>query len=214
MYIVSILKSKKVGDDVMITNDFLDMVNSGVKQSTDNWGTGVILQDPFTKKILLAKRTDNGMYGGPGGKVENGESPCQGICRECKEESNVTLNNMYCYDMNLHDSPNGKNWVDFLFYSDDFDASNITNQQTEMEPFDWYTVEEALNLNLFPPTRAGLDLAMQHGLLKDNPTMGGDVIPYIECPTSASQIMDSPPCQYSYEEPEQIFTTHQWLPWD
>ena len=204
-----------------MTNDFKDLVCCGVKHSTDNWGTGVIIHDPITNCILLAKRTDTGTYGTPGGKVEMGESPKDGVIRECLEESNVKINSMVCYGDNLHSSPNGKNWVDFLFYSKDYDASALKNQESEMEDWNWVPVSEALNMDLFPPSRTGLELAIERGILGDNQIDISDTvvkpawyIPFVECPTSASQIMDSPPCQYSYVEPEQVFTTHQWLPWD
>lgn len=197
-----------------MTSDFKDLVCSGVKHSTDNWGTGIIVQDPVTQKILLAKRTDNGQYGGPGGKVEMGESPRDGVLRECMEESNVRVNSMMCYGNNLHTSPNGKNWVDFLFHTTDFDASQLKNQESEMEEWDWYTIDEALHMDLFPPTRTGLEMAIECGVMDTTSPMGGNLIPFVDCPTSASQVMDSPPCQYSWSEPEKVFTTHQWLPWD
>ena len=195
-----------------MTKDFINLVNNGVKRSTDNWGTGVILQHPETGKILLAKRTDTGEYGSPGGKVENSESPSQGVVRECLEESNVKIKDMYCYGNNLHTSPNGKNWVDFLFYSNSFDDTNIQNQETEMEPFDWFDVHQALNLNLFPPTRTALEMALECGLLNND-----GYIPYMTCPTSASAVSDSYPCQYSYVEPEQTYEgklTSPWIYWD
>ena len=208
----------------MMTNDFKSLVVNGVKHSTDNWGTGVILHDPTTNCILLAKRTDTGTYGTPGGKVEMGESPRDGVLRECMEESNVKINSMICYGDNLHTSPYGKNWVDFLFYSNDFDASALKNQESEMEEWSWVPVSEAFGMDLFPPSRTGLEMAIDQGIMTNvNPAVVDisdtvqnplHYIPFVECPTSASQIMDSPPCQYSYVEPEQIFTTHQWLSWD
>ena len=197
-----------------MTQDFINMVNNGVKRSSDNWGTGIILQNPMTKKILLAKRTDTGEYGTPGGKVEYQESPKQGVIRECKEESNVTIKDMICYGNNLHVAPNGKNWVDFLFYSNAFDDSNIKNQETEMEPFDWYSVDEALSMNLFPPSRTGLELAISAGVL-DGVT--DNFIKFVDCPTTASAVSDSYPCQYSYCEPEQTFEgklVSPWIYWD
>lgn len=181
----------------MIDNDFYDLVVNGVKHSTDNWGTGVILQHPQTKKILLAKRTDTKEYASPGGKAEYQESPRDGILRECKEESNVTIHNMVCYDFRTHSSPNGKNWVDFLFYSNDFDDSNIRNQESEMEPFEWFTPEEALQLNLFPPTKASLIRAIELGLV-DGTCEESNYIPFVECPTSGFAAKDSCCCAYSY----------------
>ena len=199
-----------------MTNDFKDLVCSGVKHSTDNWGTGIIIHNPVTNCILLAKRTDNGMYGTPGGKVEMGESPKEGILRECLEESNVQINSMVCYGDNLHTSPNGKNWVDFLFYSNSFDDSNIQNQKSEMSEFNWYSVEDALKLNLFPPSRTGLEIAIENGILNLEADES-KYIKYVNCPTSASEVMDSPACQYSYQEPEQTYEGQlisPWIVWD
>lgn len=198
----------------MMDRDFYDLVTNGKKHSTDNWGTGVILQHPQTKKILMARRTDGDRpYATPGGKVEYGESPMEGICRECLEESNVAIHDMKCYDFRTHSSANGKNWVDFLFYSDSFDDSDIQNQETEMEPFEWFDVDEAMELNLFPPTRASLESAISLGLLEGN-CHEKDYIPFVDCPTSGFAAKDSCINAYSYQEPEQVFTTHQFLEWD
>lgn len=150
----------------MVDKDFLDMVDNGkLKSSGSQWGCGVILLDPNTGKILLAKRTDNHQWATPGGKIEIGETPKQGIIRECKEESNVKINSMIVYDYSAHTAPNGKNWLDFLFLSMDFDASNIKNQESEMEPFQWFSIAEALQLDLFPPSRKGLETAIELGIL-------------------------------------------------
>lgn len=199
----------------MIDNDFINLVNSGVKRSTDNWGTGIILQHPQTKKILLAKRVDTGDYGGPGGKVELSESPRDGILRETKEESNITIRDMSCYDFKTHTSPNGKNWVDFLFYSNNFDDSDIKNQPSEMGEFGWYDVSETMRMNLFPPTRAGIERALELGLL-DGTADTANYIPFVDCPTSATAVMDSPPCQYSFQPQPEVFDSpnYNWYEWD
>lgn len=197
----------------MIDNDFIALVNTGVKHSTDNWGTGVILQHPVTGRILLARRTDGEhQFASPGGKVEMGESPKDGILRECLEESNVAIKDMCCYDFRTHSAPNGKNWVDFLFYSNSFDDSDIQNQESEMEPFDWYDVDEALSLDLFPPTRAGLERAIELGLVSNPEKLG--FIEFVDCPRSASEVMDSVTNAYSYEEPETVFVNNQGFYWD
>lgn len=200
----------------MVDKDFYDLVNNGVKRSSDNWGTGVILQHPVTNKILLARRTDGDkQYASPGGKVEYQESPKEGILRECREESNVTIKDMCCYDFRTHSSPNGKNWVDFLFYSNNFDDSDIHNQPSEMEEFSWFNVEDALNLDLFPPTKAALKRAVELGL-----TAGScdeqNYIPFVDCPSTPSAVQDSCCCAYSFVEPEKIFDKGDapYLPWD
>lgn len=207
---------------LIVSDDLKMLVTSSRKQSTDSWGIGIILHDPRTNKILLAKRTDNGMYGSPGGKVEIGETPAEGIIRECKEESNVTINSMICYGYFPHTDPLGRSWTSFQFYSNDFDAVSLINQQSEMEQFSWYTIPDALQMDLFPPCKIALSNALDEGIISeiapvdisDTVVQGSKYIPFMECPTSASQIMDSPPCQYTWTEPEKVFTTHQWLPWD
>lgn len=42
-------------------------------------------------KILLQRRSDNGLWGLPGGSVEIGESVCQAILREVREETGLTV---------------------------------------------------------------------------------------------------------------------------
>lgn len=197
----------------MMDRDFVELVNTGVKHSTDNWGCGVILQHPQTKKILLARRTDTHTWASPGGKVEYQESPKQGVLRECKEESNVTIHNMSCYDYRVHTAPNGKNWVDFLFYSDSFDDSDVKPQATEMEPFEWFTVDEALQLDMFEPTKRALLSAIALGLL-DGTCDEENYIPFVDCPSTPSAAQDSCHCAYSFVEPETVFANNQGLYWD
>ena len=63
----------------MVDKDFLDLVEHGTMKQGNNYGCGVILLDPNTGKILLAKRTDNHQWATPGGKVEIGETPKEKI---------------------------------------------------------------------------------------------------------------------------------------
>lgn len=149
----------------MLDKDFYNLVQNGRMTTGNNWGTGVLLVHPATGKILLAERTDTHNWASPGGKVENGESPMTGCIRECLEESNVGINSMICYDSALHVADNGKNWVSFMFLSRDFDDSNIKNQESEMGEFGWYSVAEALDMNLFYATRKSIERAIELGVL-------------------------------------------------
>lgn len=150
-----------------VDKEFLDLVENGKMRSGQHWGCGMILFDPNSEKILLARRKDTKTWATPGGKIEPGETPKQGVLRETKEESNVTVNSMICYDYCAHLAENnGKNWLDFLFISSDFDYSNLKNQETEMEKFEWATIEQALQLDLFPPSRKGLEIAIEKGILR------------------------------------------------
>lgn len=196
---------------IKINNEWTAMVENSTPKSTDHWGTGVILQDPLTDMVLLAPRVDNGLWGSPGGKVELGETPFNGIIRECKEESNIDIIEMEFYGVNLHSAPSG-DWVSFMFYSKFYDDSQLKSQPSEMGQFSYFTVEDALTLDLFPPTEFALKQAQAMGLLDGTKQSG--YISFVECPTSASGAMKGVPCQYSVLTPENTSTEHSWLYWD
>lgn len=196
-----------------IDNDLENLVTTSCMKQGNNWGTGMLIIHPTTKKLLLGKRVDTHDYCSPGGKVEVGESPLQGVLRETKEESNIRVNSCKLYDYEMHTADNGKNWTSFMFLTDDFDDSELQNQESEVEPWGWYDVEEALSMDLFPPTRKSIERAIEAKLL-DTDCESENYIPFVECPTSGFMAKDSCCCAYSYEEPEQVFTTHQGLYWD
>ena len=198
---------------MFIDNDLKELVTTSSMKQGNNWGTGMLIIHPVTRKILLGKRIDTHNFCSPGGKVEIGESPLQGVLRETKEESNIKVNSCNFYSYEMHTAENGKNWTSFMFITDDFDDSAIKNQESEVEPWDWYTVEEALEMDLFPPTRKSLERAIEEDVIymAHEPN---NYIPFVECPSTASGVQDSCCCAYSYSQPEEVFTTHQLLPWD
>jgi len=53
-------------------------------------GVGVIIVDK-EDRILLEQRSDNGMWGIPGGAIEPGESVINAAIREVKEETNLDI---------------------------------------------------------------------------------------------------------------------------
>ena len=53
-------------------------------------GVGVIIVDK-EGRILLEKRSDNGMWGIPGGAIEPGESVINAVIREVKEDTNLDI---------------------------------------------------------------------------------------------------------------------------
>ena len=58
--------------------------------TTIRLGVGVIILDNESR-ILLEKRSDNGMWGVPGGAIEPGESVINAAIREVKEETNLDI---------------------------------------------------------------------------------------------------------------------------
>jgi 8-oxo-dGTP pyrophosphatase MutT (NUDIX family) len=53
-------------------------------------GVGVIVRNA-TGQILLEKRSDNGLWGPPGGRIEPGESVAEAAVREVREETGLTV---------------------------------------------------------------------------------------------------------------------------
>ena len=192
----------------MIDKDLKDLITSSQMKSGNNWGCGMILVHPQTRKILLAKRSDTKEWCSPGGKVEIGESPLQGVIRETQEESGIKVNTCNFYSYEMHVAPNGKNWTSFMFISDDFDESTLKAQESEIDgDWEWFSIEEAMSLELFPPSRKGLERAIEKDVIYMD-HKSDDEIPYIECPTSSAGVSyakDSCVCAYSFCPEDSIF---------
>lgn len=201
---------------MVIDKDLYQLVTTGKMTSGANWGTGMLIVHPTTGKILLGKRTDNGLMCSPGGKVEVQESPMMGVLRETLEESNIKIHSMKLYDVEMHTAENGKNWTSFMFLSNDFDDSGLQNQVSEVEPWAWYSLDDALKLDLFPPTQKSIERAIEVGLLGEDTDESSDpshYIPFVECPTSGFGA-DSCCCAYSWQPQETVFTNSEGLYWD
>ena len=62
------------------------------KDSKLSVGVSAIIFNPYHTAILLIKRTDNGRYCFPGGRLEPGESLTEGCVREAEEETGLIVN--------------------------------------------------------------------------------------------------------------------------
>lgn len=190
----------------IIDKDTYELVTSAKMTSGNNWGTGVILYNPDTNTIYLAERTDTHNFATPGGKVELGESPMQGVMRECKEESNLTLDNLKFYGYHCHTSPNGKNWVDYLFISTKWHGQ-LKNQESEMMEWKEYSVFDIYSMNLFPPCKFALEVANEYQLfdkLLNNNSDANGFFPdsFVESSRNSPKIAmpDIDVCSYSFME--------------
>ncbi|MFA6100313.1 MAG: NUDIX domain-containing protein [Patescibacteria group bacterium] len=106
-------------------------------------------------KILLGKDTRKGeVYGVPGGHWESGESLKECAAREVKEESGVTCVNptlISVYDFYREDK--GKSYISIGMKADYASGELIDLHDEGRLDWDWYLIDEALKLNLFPPDR-------------------------------------------------------------
>ena len=59
---------------MVIDNDLKNLVTSSCMKTGNNWGTGMLIVHPQTRKILLGKRTDTHNYCSPGGKARRSSS--------------------------------------------------------------------------------------------------------------------------------------------
>lgn len=190
---------------MIIDKDIVNLVTCGKMRTGGNWGTGMLIVDN-QGNLLLAQRTDNHNWASPGGKVEVSESPLQGVLRETKEESGLTVNNCKFYSYEMHLAPNSKPWTSFMFMANISDCvGDIQPQFSEMGEYQWFTLEDALQLDLFPPTRKSIERAIEQGLLQQDLNVdANNYIPFVNCPTSGFAC-DSCCCAYSYQEPDLMF---------
>jgi 8-oxo-dGTP pyrophosphatase MutT (NUDIX family) len=79
-------------------------------------GDGAVIDD--TGRILLIRRVDNGLWAMPGGGLEVGETPVQGVVREVLEETGVTCEPVALvgiYDSRLCGTPSLYHLYQFSF---------------------------------------------------------------------------------------------------
>jgi 8-oxo-dGTP diphosphatase len=101
-------------------------------------------------KVLLGKRKNaygESLYAGPGGHLEFGESPEEGIAREVKEEigANVTSCNFFDLVSNVFD--NGRHYIT-LYYEITIDSEPTLCEPEKCEGWEWFEIN-LLPENLF-----------------------------------------------------------------
>lgn len=123
--------------------------------------TGVLVQNP-EGKFLLVKKPDNvgpyaGMYLPPGGGIDDGESADDAALRELFEETGVKVKNLKRV---FFDDDVTENWAGVtkhligLLYTADYVSGDL--QPTEgnddtLEVVEWFSSEELKALPLSPP---------------------------------------------------------------
>jgi 8-oxo-dGTP pyrophosphatase MutT (NUDIX family) len=124
------------------------------KQGELRLGCSAVLFDKNSAKILLTRRTDNGMWCLPGGMIEAGESVAEGCAREVWEETGlrvsvIRLTGIYSDPNNVVVFPDGTqvhivvlNFIVELLSG----HPSLSNETTAV---DWFPVNQAVTMDLF-----------------------------------------------------------------
>jgi 8-oxo-dGTP pyrophosphatase MutT (NUDIX family) len=125
------------------------------------------------KRVLLLVRSDDdvrraGGFDLPGGKIEQGESPLQGVVREALEEAGLVLDpdhtDLFYTHTTIEDDYNDR-WNVLKFYYVTKVVSPEVRLSHEHSAYGWYTIDEALEKT----DHATHKLLMSH--LRDNQIM-------------------------------------------
>ena len=104
--------------------------------------------------LLLLKRTSKalvslGMEDLPGGTIESGESVSDGAVREVKEETRLSLKQIYPLTKHEWHHPTGKMVTEHLFYGI-VDTKDVIISSREHDSFRWITLNELSQSQLHP----------------------------------------------------------------
>jgi ADP-ribose pyrophosphatase YjhB (NUDIX family) len=134
-------------------------------------GCSAVLFDETRSKVLLTRRTDNGLWCLPGGMLEAGESVAEGCEREFREETGmqvrvIRLTGVYSDPHNVVVYPDG-NQVHIVALN--FEVEFLNGEpglSIETNGVDWFPVQLAIDMALFHghaervrDTLAGQDVA-------------------------------------------------------
>ena len=126
-------------------------------------GVGVLVLDG--DKVLCAKRHDGPWWGGPGGHIEEGESPEAAAVRETQEEFNITVKDLRPLGRVPYTEEYGS---PFVFVCTDFDGKPKADGE-EMRGEQWKTAAELIldPETVFPPFYDSLKLLFPQMFTED-----------------------------------------------
>ncbi|MGE5628595.1 MAG: (deoxy)nucleoside triphosphate pyrophosphohydrolase [Solirubrobacterales bacterium] len=101
-------------------------------------------------KIIISKRKENKSMGGfwefPGGKIEQGETPEEGLVRELKEEMNISIKVEKYVGESIYDY--GNIVICLLGYLASIENGHIILK--DHDAYEWVTLEEISKFKLAP----------------------------------------------------------------
>lgn len=130
-------------------------------------GVGVIVAKEIggEKHVLVGVRSDNGQYGGPGGRVEPGEAPEQAAVRETMEEFGIIPDRLL--KLGKLDGLPAEHGAPTIYYCDSF-TGKPGPSDGEMEACGWWKPDGCPRRSLYPPFAESLKLLERKGLLTES----------------------------------------------
>lgn len=129
-------------------------------------GVGIIVLQ--NGKVLLGKRKDSGQWGLAGGAIDPGEEPLEAAIRELREEFGIINNNLKYYGVapspiNPFKGTDFKEGcsIDYYVEYEPHEAIKVSLEPKEMTDFKWVDLNKALEENLYPSSRASLELFLR-----------------------------------------------------
>lgn len=102
-------------------------------------------------RFLITRRLDeisilNGQWEFPGGKIEFGETPVEGLLRELREETGLVVHSPELLGIHSHvwDLPDRQVQVFLMFYRVQADTDTVTLLTEENDAYQWVTLPEYL----------------------------------------------------------------------
>lgn len=146
-----------IGDEKVGITDKIDIEMPNEDGGDFPAAAVIIIKDG---KILCASRRNNEGVCGPGGHVEEGETPEEAAVREAMEEFNVVPLNLQ--PVGEYEGSPGQYLPSMVYFTDQFSGEPEADGD-EMLNERWMSLEELQSQLLFPPFEAGLNMLM--GLL-------------------------------------------------
>lgn len=127
-------------------------------------GCGVIVLND-DGEVLTGKRTKENVIGGPGGHIEEGETPEEAAIRETYEEFGIV-----CRDLQSLGVLDGcEKYGDSAIFLCDNYSGRVKTDQKEMTDPQWLSIKDLEDKSLFLPFAQSIDLYRESNVEKFNP---------------------------------------------